>query len=108
MTCAATPSRALWERREGNTLTHAAYEQLGKVAGALRKNADEVLRALPEEDRGRALDMLVQLVQVGRGSNDTRRTVARDQLLASAEDEKAAEDNNAAEEYANPDYEKKE
>ncbi|MEU6801817.1 nSTAND1 domain-containing NTPase [Streptomyces neyagawaensis] len=33
----------LWHRREANTLTHATYDEIGKVGGALAAYADEAL-----------------------------------------------------------------
>ena len=31
----------LWKQRKGKQLTHAAYEEIGKVQGALARHADE-------------------------------------------------------------------
>ncbi|WSJ98179.1 hypothetical protein OG395_36710 [Streptomyces sp. NBC_01320] len=42
----------LWERRDGSMLTHAAYDELGGVAGALVGYAEEAARELlhPDEE----------------------------------------------------------
>jgi Novel STAND NTPase 1 len=36
----------LWERRDGRRLTHAAYDELGRVAGAIGRRADSVFDGL--------------------------------------------------------------
>ena len=32
----------LWERRQGNTITHKAYNDIGRLSGALKNHADRV------------------------------------------------------------------
>jgi WD40 repeat protein len=73
--------QALWMRRDGNLLTHGAYDDLGELGGALAKSADNLLDSLGSA-RDEAINLLVQLVQVGRGTEDTRRTVPRSRLLS--------------------------
>ncbi|MFO0606081.1 MAG: CHAT domain-containing protein [Polyangiales bacterium] len=72
----------LWQRREGATLTRAAYERLGRVAGALDAHADERLAALADgAERDAARRLLLRLVHVGTGgAPDTRRREAVDTL----------------------------
>jgi WD40 repeat protein/DNA-binding SARP family transcriptional activator len=70
----------MWERHTGGWLTHAAYEAIGRVEGALTRYADEVYDRLSEEDRGRARRVFTQLVRPGEGTEDTRRLVTRDEL----------------------------
>ena len=72
----------LWERQRDGRLGHAAYEELGRVEGALARYADEVYEALEEEERERARHVFVQLVQPGEGTEDTRRVATRAELGA--------------------------
>ncbi len=70
----------LWERQEKGRLTHAAYEDIGGVEGALARYADAVYESLSPEDRQEARRIFVQLVQPGEGTEDTRRRAYRHQL----------------------------
>ncbi len=70
----------LWAEQERAMLTHSAYEQLGKVAGALAKHAEQVYRAelgaREKETRG----LLTKLVHVGETTAPTRRMAHRADL----------------------------
>ncbi len=70
----------LWERQEGGRLTHAAYEAVGKVEGALTLHADQVYKGLGETEREQARRVFVQLVRPGEGTEDTRRRATRAEL----------------------------
>ena len=70
----------LWEAREGGRLTHAAYEQIGYVEGAVARHADAVYERLDETDRLRTRRVFVQLVQPGEGTEDTRRIATHAEL----------------------------
>jgi serine/threonine protein kinase/tetratricopeptide (TPR) repeat protein len=78
--------RSLWMMRSGALLTHERYEQLGRVGGALARQAEQLLDSLGEEGRERAKWMLLDLVQVGRGVPDTRRPRSRWEVLAAGGD----------------------
>jgi hypothetical protein len=70
----------LWERRVGGQLSHAAYEEIGGVAGALTVYADHVYEELiPAEQEG-ARRVFLQMVHPGEGAEDTRRLATRDEL----------------------------
>ena len=56
----------LWERQADGWLTHAAYEQIGQVEGALARYAEDVFDRLEEPDRERARQVFVQLVRPAR------------------------------------------
>ncbi len=83
--------RALWEQRERNRLTLNAYDALGGVGGALTQSADSLIKQLGEEGRDRARRLLLGLVRIGRGSDDTRRSVSREEALAAAGGDDEAE-----------------
>lgn len=70
--------RALWSRRtrEG-VLTHAAYQELGCVGGALTESADRVVESLGAARREKLRRLFVKLVRPGRGTKDVRQTISR-------------------------------
>jgi WD40 repeat protein/DNA-binding SARP family transcriptional activator len=67
----------LWERLDGGWMTHAAYEEIGRVEGALARYAEEIYQDLAEEEREAARWVLEQLVQPGEGTEDTRKVALR-------------------------------
>jgi WD40 repeat protein/class 3 adenylate cyclase len=70
----------LWERQTDGWLTHTDYEAMGCVEGALAAYADQVYADLDESEQERARHALVQLVQPGEGTDDTRRIATREEL----------------------------
>jgi hypothetical protein len=70
----------LWEQQTDGWLTHADYEAMGCVEGALAAYADQVYADLDESEQEHTRGALVQLVQPGEGTEDTRRIVTRDEL----------------------------
>jgi len=70
----------LWEGQSGGWLTHAGYEEIGRVGGALVRYADEVFGDLDEREQERAQRIFVQLVRPGEGTEDTRRAAMRAEL----------------------------
>ena len=78
----------LWLRRDGNRLTHAAYDRIGGVPGAITKRAEIQFSQLSEAQRQIALPALAQLVNLsspGDAGNDTRRSVALREFSADAQ-----------------------
>jgi WD40 repeat protein len=63
----------LWERQRDAKLTHRAYEDLGRVKGAVAEHAEEVVSrlAMPAQDTTRRV--LLQLVRPGAATDHTRR-----------------------------------
>ena len=72
---------ALWQRREGRKLTHAAYQSLGKVAGALERRAEDVFGNLPGPEREVLRRIFLRLVQSIEGGGSARRLVSLEELL---------------------------
>jgi len=70
----------LWERHSRGWLTHAGYEEIGRVDGALARHADEVYAGLAQADQTAAPQVFVQLVRPGEGTEDTRRAAVRSEL----------------------------
>ncbi|GAA2513349.1 serine protease [Winogradskya humida] len=71
----------LWERRTGGLLTHAAYDELGGVRGALAGYADSVWDSLAPAAQHAGERLLVQLLRpLPDDSLTVRRTAHRDEL----------------------------
>jgi WD40 repeat protein/DNA-binding SARP family transcriptional activator len=67
----------LWDNLDRGWLTHAAYDAIGHVQGALTRYAQEVHEGLSEGDRALCRRVFTQLVQPGDGTGDTRRVATR-------------------------------
>ncbi len=73
----------LFERRDGNLLTSAAYEEIGGVQGALAHRADTILDQMTMNQRHLVRRILMRLVQPGDGTDDTRRRATFSEVLPS-------------------------
>ena len=73
----------LWGKAGGacRTLTNAAYAEIGRLRGAIGRHAEEVYLGLGESDRHLVQKIFLELVQLGDGAQDTRRRVAKQDLL---------------------------
>jgi WD40 repeat protein/DNA-binding SARP family transcriptional activator len=67
----------LWERLDQGWATHAAYDEIRGVGGALARYAENVYAALEAGDQEMARQVFVQLIQPGEGTEDTRRVASR-------------------------------
>lgn len=69
----------LWERQTADgVLTHAAYAEIGGVAGAITKRADQTIKGLQSEERAavrRIFTRLVRVAQPDEGAEDTKRRI---------------------------------
>jgi hypothetical protein len=71
----------LWQRREGRTLTQAAYDEVGGVTGALQRRADKQVEALDALEQRLARRLLVRLVSTRADTAmDTRRRASLEEL----------------------------
>ncbi len=70
----------LFENRNGNTLTKAAYDEIGGVLGALGRRAEDVYARLDESQQASARQLFLRLVTFGEGVEDTRRRVLLGEL----------------------------
>jgi WD40 repeat protein/energy-coupling factor transporter ATP-binding protein EcfA2 len=70
----------LWKRRTGKQLTHAAYEEIGEVKGALARHADENYGKLSATQKEQVRRIFIQLVRPGEGTEDTRRLATKAEL----------------------------
>lgn len=71
----------LWERRQNGTLTLEAYEQLGGIKGALERQAQSVYDSLDPQAQECARWIFLNLTQLGEGTEDTRRRIAKSDLI---------------------------
>ena len=74
----------LWARQTGNgLLTHAAYEAIGEVRGAIAQRADSTLAGFNPDQREAVRTIFTRLVQVARpeeGAEDTQRRINLEEL----------------------------
>jgi WD40 repeat protein/energy-coupling factor transporter ATP-binding protein EcfA2 len=71
----------LWAHQSAaGTLTHAAYNEIGGVERALASYAEQTFQGFSAAEQQHVQRILVQLVQPGQGTTDTRRLATRDEL----------------------------
>ena len=71
----------LFDHRQGNRITNAAYRELGGVSGALVKRAEGLLTGLDDSTRDAARQVFLRLVTFGDdGDDETRRRVLQNEL----------------------------
>jgi WD40 repeat protein len=61
-----------WQRRQGGRLTAEAYTEVGGVAGAIEKTAEDAYQQLTPLQRDAARRLFLRLVTPGEGQADTR------------------------------------
>ncbi|MDQ7026525.1 MAG: protein kinase [Anaerolineae bacterium] len=80
----------LFERRDGRQLTLAAYEEIGGTTGALARRAEELYQSFGDDEQAAARQMFLRLVNVGEGTEDTRRRIFQGELLSLNTENKTA------------------
>jgi DNA-binding SARP family transcriptional activator/Tol biopolymer transport system component len=81
----------LFERRDDDRLTLAAYRGIGGIAGALSARADRIYESTEPQGRRATKQVFLRLVAIGEGRQDTRRRVPRGELDALDVDQEAIE-----------------
>ncbi len=76
----------LWTRRRGAWLTVDAYKEIGGVGGALSRKAERIYHDLQPLDRELVRRLLLGLIQLGEGVQDTRRRVVVASLVGAKDD----------------------
>ena len=71
----------LWLRRENGKLTLNAYQDLGRIRGALEKQAQKVYDGLDKQTQDCARWIFLNLTQLGEGTEDTRRRITKSDLV---------------------------
>jgi WD40 repeat protein len=77
--------RTTWREGHGR-LTVESYRRAGGISGALAGTADRALDRLDPAARATARRLLLRLVRLGDGTEDTRRRVPRSRLIAETGD----------------------
>jgi len=70
----------LFQQRQDEQLTIAAYQRTGGVVGALSSRAEELYQGLPPGGKATARQLFLRLVTVDEDSDDTRRRVSQVEL----------------------------
>jgi WD40 repeat protein/DNA-binding SARP family transcriptional activator len=81
----------LFEHRDEDRLTLAAYREIGGIAGALSARADRIYQSTEPHGRRATKQVFLRLVALGEGRQDTRRRVPRGELDALDVDQEAIE-----------------
>jgi WD40 repeat protein/DNA-binding SARP family transcriptional activator len=81
----------LFEHRDEDRLTLAAYREIGGIAGALSARADHIYESTEPHGRRATKQVFLRLVTLGEGRQDTRRRVPRSELDALDGDQEAIE-----------------
>ncbi|MDB9314020.1 pentapeptide repeat-containing protein [Spirulina sp. CS-785/01] len=81
----------IWEGLEAGVEAHETLEQIGGVGGALAGEARRLYETLEERDRILARRIFLGLVQLGEGTEDTRRRVAVSELISTPEEHQRVE-----------------
>jgi hypothetical protein len=82
----------LWKKREGRRLTVKAYQEIGKLEGALQRRADATLESLSERQRELCRQIFLRLTQPGEGTEDTKRRASMQELVSLSGTSSAEED----------------
>ena len=77
--------RETWERREGRTLTVAAYQQSGGIRESVAQSAEEVVRALPPSEQEALRELMLRLVVLNDDGEAVRTHLPRKSLPPSAQ-----------------------
>lgn len=75
----------LWNRQIDLTLNYNSYKEIGEVKGAIATYADEVFENLGKEEKDALKKIMLQLIQPGQGTEDTRRIALFDEVTGSDE-----------------------
>jgi hypothetical protein len=82
----------LWKKRVGRRLTVKAYQEIGKLEGALQRRADAALNAFSQGEQEFCRRTFLRLTQPGEGTEDTKRRASMRELLSLSGKPNAEED----------------
>lgn len=80
--------RELWQvcitdhQQPQNILTWSSYQQIGGVAGALSRRANNIYNSLTETEKQLMQTLFLELAEIGDGTTVTKRSVQRDILVS--------------------------
>jgi len=81
----------LFELRSDGVLSAQAYREIGGVAGALARRAEQLFDSMNATGQKAAEQLFLRLVALGEGAEDTRRRVSRSELDRMGVDGRALE-----------------
>lgn len=76
----------LWEDRRAETLTHEAYDAMGRLQGAIAKSAESVYEKLSPLEQHATRGIFLSVVRPGPAGEDTRRRARMREILDPARD----------------------
>jgi len=74
-----------WKRRRARTMTLRGYNEAGGIRGAIAQTAEAVYVGLPAEQQPIARRIFLRLVELGEGTQDTRRRAQLTELWPRAD-----------------------
>lgn len=78
--------RGTWQQRSGGQLTVEGYQRTGGINGAVAKSADRTYQRLEPGNQAISRLLLLRLVHLGEGTEDTRRRADRTELIGEFSD----------------------
>jgi len=81
----------LWNKREGRRLTVRAYQEIGKLEGALQRRAEAILNAFSQDEQELCRRTFLRLTNPGEGTEDTKRRASMKELLSMSGESNAEE-----------------
>ena len=82
---------ATWQQRQDNTLTLHGYQLTGGIRGAIATTAEYTYQYLGGGGQHTAHQLLLRMIEIGEGVEDTRRRVDRNRLVAESTDPATAQ-----------------
>ncbi|WP_154814414.1 hypothetical protein [Actinophytocola xinjiangensis] len=82
--------RTTCDNRDHNTLTHAGYHKGGRINSAIATTAETIYLSCDKAQQDAIQYVLLQMIKVGDGTEDTRRIVEFDTLVNDAPDPDAS------------------
>ncbi|GAB3455334.1 nSTAND1 domain-containing NTPase [Actinophytocola sediminis] len=82
--------RTTCDNRDHNTLTHAGYHNGGRINSAIATTAETIYLSCNKAQQDAIRYVLLQMIKVGDGTEDTRRIVERESLINEAPDPDAS------------------
>jgi len=76
-----------WKRRRARTMTLRGYNDAGGIRGAIARTAEAIYAQLPAEQQAMAKRIFLRLVELGEGTQDTRRRALLEELSPNAADQ---------------------
>jgi WD40 repeat protein/energy-coupling factor transporter ATP-binding protein EcfA2 len=79
--------KELWQQKTLNRLTLSEYTRLGGVKKTLEKQANKIYESLLPDEQLVAKRIFLQMINIGEGTDDTRRSVSKGNLVIKQQSE---------------------